>query len=129
MGNTLTYFGTDPTMLGLATIGGLLSFAYLIWKVLSYAYRQRSFVSRSFRSYRRKRLLRDIDRYKAAVRRKSTGKSDIVVAREDLRYGLKGIGDAFSDAGRGSKSRFVQIYLASQTQSDWCCTDAGVVVF
>jgi hypothetical protein len=98
MGNTLSYFGTDPQMLGLATIGGLLSLAYLVWKLVTFVYRQRSFFSASLLSYRRKRLLRDIRRYKLAVRHKNLGKSDIVIARQDLRYGLMGVGSAIGDA-------------------------------
>ena len=97
MGHTLTYFGTDPQMLGLATVGGLLSLAWLAWKISSYIWAQRALISGSWRSYRRKRLLRDIRRYKTALRHKAQGKSDVAIAGHDFRYGLMGVGSAFSD--------------------------------
>ena len=85
MGNTLTYFGTDPKMLGLATIGGLLTLFLIVWQILRFFYRKREILTRGIRSYRRRAILRDIREFKMSVKDREAGRSELYIAKYELR--------------------------------------------
>ena len=84
MNDLLAYFGTEPRLLGLATLGGLISLVIVIVQLVRALVPIKGYVSKGWVGRRRSKMKAQILEFREARSRKRLGFSDFVVALNRL---------------------------------------------